>query len=71
MGVHGSEQYAHGWGSASLRAYAAAAVAAERAKLPNLAPVIAWLENGCDPKEAAKELRFYARKMGQDQKGQA
>lgn len=27
--------------------------------LPNLMPVIAWLENGCDPKEAAKELRVY------------
>jgi hypothetical protein len=26
---------------------------------PNLEPVIAWLENGCDPKEAAKELRIY------------
>lgn len=26
---------------------------------PNLQPVIAWLENGCDPKEAAKELRIY------------
>jgi hypothetical protein len=33
MGVHGSEQYAHGWGSASLRAYAAAAVAVERERL--------------------------------------
>jgi hypothetical protein len=28
-------------------------------KPPNLEPVIAWLENGCDPKEAAKELRIY------------
>ena len=25
----------------------------------NLMPVITWLENGCDPKEAAKELRIY------------
>lgn len=25
----------------------------------NLLPVIQWLENGCDPKEAAKELRIY------------
>jgi hypothetical protein len=24
----------------------------------NLNPVITWLENGCDPKEAAKELRM-------------
>ena len=28
-------------------------------KPPNLDPVIAWLENGCDPKEAANELRGY------------
>ena len=28
-------------------------------KPPNLDPVIAWLENGCDPKEAAMELRMY------------
>jgi hypothetical protein len=27
--------------------------------MPNLWPVINWLENGCDPKEAAKELRIY------------
>jgi hypothetical protein len=38
----------------------AEAVAAERKKWPNLNPVITWLENGCDPKEAAKELRIYA-----------
>ena len=25
----------------------------------NLAAVISWLENGCDPKEAAKELKLY------------
>ena len=30
---------------------------------PNLQPVINWLENGCDPKEAAKELRIYQDKM--------
>ena len=34
--------------------------AAERKEWPNLEPVINWLENGCDPKEAAKELRLYA-----------
>lgn len=28
----------------------------------NLMPVITWLENGCDPKEAAKELRIYQAK---------
>ena len=26
---------------------------------PDLQPTIDWLERGCDPKEAAKELRFY------------
>ena len=36
-----------------------AAVQAEREAFPNLGPVIAWLENGCDPREAAKELRLY------------
>lgn len=36
------------------------AVAAEREAWPRLDPVIAWLENGCDPAEAAKELRIYA-----------
>ncbi len=35
------------------------AVEKERERFPNLVPVIAWLENGCDPKEAAKELRVY------------
>lgn len=29
----------------------------------NLQPVINWLENGCDPKEAAKELRIYQEQM--------
>lgn len=27
--------------------------------LPDLSPVISWLENGCDPASAAKELRTY------------
>ena len=34
--------------------------------MPNLWPVINWLENGCDPKEAAKELRIYEASRGQD-----
>ena len=29
----------------------------------DLEPVISWLENGCDPKEAAKELRIYQELM--------
>ena len=37
-----------------------AAVQAEREAFPDLSSVIAWLENGCDPQEAAKELRLYA-----------
>lgn len=28
-----------------------------------------WLEGGCDPKEAAKELRLYAAQMGQPEPG--
>lgn len=32
---------------------------------PSLWPVIRWLEGGCDPKEAAKELRLYAARLGQ------
>lgn len=36
-----------------------AAVKAERDTWPNLQPVITWLENGGDPKDAAKELRIY------------
>jgi len=31
----------------------------EHRKCPNLQPVIDWLERGCDPIEAAKELRLY------------
>lgn len=36
---------------------------------PSLWPVIQWLEGGCDPKEAAKELRLYAERMGQPASG--
>ena len=39
---------------------ALAAAEHEREAFPDLGHVIAWLENGCDPKEAAKELRLYA-----------
>lgn len=31
--------------------------------IPNLEPVISWLENGRDPKEAAKELRIYQHRI--------
>jgi hypothetical protein len=43
-----------------LKHFAELVAAAEREQWPNLNPVIQWLENGCDPKEAAKELRHYA-----------
>ena len=33
------------------------------ALLPDLNPVIHWLANGCDPKEAVKELRIYQERM--------
>ena len=33
------------------------------AQLLEVSPVIAWLENGCDPKEAAKELRIHQQRM--------
>ena len=43
-----------------LERFAALVAAAEREAFPDLTAVINWLENGCDPKEAAKELRLYA-----------
>lgn len=43
-----------------VHAFASGIAAAERREWPDLEPVINWLENGCDPKEAAKELRTYA-----------
>jgi hypothetical protein len=44
----------------SLERFAALVAAAEREAFPDLSAVINWLENGCDPQEAAKELRLYA-----------
>ena len=32
---------------------------AEREAWPNLECVASWIEGGCDPQEAAKELRLY------------
>jgi len=43
-----------------LERFAELVAKVEREQWPNLNPVIQWLENGCDPKEAAKELRHYA-----------
>ncbi len=49
------------WGDeAHFQRFAYMLLAAERQEWPNLDPVITWLEKGCDPKEAAKELRIYA-----------
>ena len=36
---------------------------AEREAWPNLECVASWLEGGCDPQEAAKELRLYIAAM--------
>ena len=44
----------------NIERFAALVAAAEREAFPNLTAVINWLENGCDPKESAKELRLYA-----------
>ena len=42
-----------------LERFANLVAAAEREAFPDLTAVINWLENGCDTKEAAKELRLY------------
>lgn len=39
------------------------AVAAQHKTFQNLLLVIQWLENGCDPQEAAKDLRVYQQMM--------
>ena len=38
----------------------------EHFEVPNLQPVIAWLEAGCDPIQAAKELRIYQARARRD-----
>jgi hypothetical protein len=43
-----------------LERFAELVRADEREAFPDLSAVINWLENGCDPQEAAKELRLYA-----------
>jgi len=54
--------FAAGW-NAYVKACAALAAPAPGLVAPDLSPVIDWLENGCDPKEAAKELRIYRDRM--------
>jgi hypothetical protein len=49
-----------------LAAWDAPESAASRNKCPNLKPVIDWLENGCDPLAAAKELRIYQAQMDRE-----
>lgn len=34
-------------------------IATQKMYFPDLTPVITWLENGCNPLDAAKELRLY------------
>jgi hypothetical protein len=47
----------------SERAELLATVERMRGYLPNLLAVIAWLENGGDPKHAATELRIYQERI--------
>ena len=42
-----------------LERFAALVASAERESWPNLECVASWIEGGCDPQEAAKELRLY------------
>lgn len=42
-----------------LERFAALVASAEREAWPNLECVASWIEGGCDPQEAAKELRLY------------
>ena len=42
-----------------LEKFAKFVISTERKRWPKLHHVINWLENGCDPQEAAKELRLY------------
>jgi hypothetical protein len=58
--VHTNKSFAENLYIDKLERFAAAIAQREREAFPNLDPVIAWLENGCDQKEAAKELRLYA-----------
>jgi hypothetical protein len=60
INVHTGKSFAENVYIATLSRFAAVVAQHEREAFPDLDPVIAWLENGCDPKEAAKELRLYA-----------
>lgn len=55
---HLIERHADGWEDIAMMMGAW-----HRANTPNLQPVISWLANGCDPKEAVKELEIYQHKM--------
>lgn len=46
-----------------LTRFASLAAAAEREAWPNLECVVSWLDGGCDPHEAAKELRLHIAAM--------
>lgn len=52
--------FKHNMQQAESRATAAEAKLARAVEgLPDLSAVIAWLDNGCDPKHAADELRIH------------
>lgn len=55
--VYHDMEYARDNSRANARLIAAAPEMLEA--LPDLSHVISWLENGCDPASAAKELRIY------------
>jgi hypothetical protein len=50
-----------------LEAEIAALTAQQAQYIPNLIPVIAWLEKGCDVQWALKELRLYQQKLNAHQ----
>ena len=58
--VHTNKSFAENLYIDKLERFAALIAQREREAFPNLEPVITWLENECDPREAAKELRLYA-----------
>lgn len=47
------------YSEACFERFAALVASAEREAWPNLECVASWIEGGCDPQEAAKELRLY------------
>lgn len=52
-----------------INAHTAAQVAASKSAVPpyypDLAAIINWLEGGCDPQEAVKELRYHQKRINE------